>query len=303
MLQRFAWLLVLVCGCATIAMLLITAIVIGHGLRPVNLVAGRISTLGESNLSQRLADSDVPRELTPIVHRLNELLSRLNAAFEREKSFTADAAHELRTPLAGLEAALDVCAKRVRAPEKYAEVVNDCLAVVRGMHGMVENLLMLARADAAQIQPALADCAIDELLAEGWRPFQQCAQQRSLNVTWDVQQDLILKTDRDRLFPVLTNLFDNAVRYTNQGGEVRISAKKEAESAIIQIANTGSRVRSEDAAHVFDRFWRADPARTGITTSCGLGLSVCQKMIGVLHGAISAESSEGGEFRIEIRFS
>jgi signal transduction histidine kinase len=303
MLGRFRWLLALVCGCATIAMLGMTAIVIGRGLRPVNVVAGRISALGETNLSHRLADSDVPPELAPIVHRLNELLGRLNAAFEREKSFTADAAHELRTPLAGLEAALDVCAKKVRAPEKYAEVVTDCLAVVRGMHGMVENLLMLARADAAQILPNLTDCAIDEFLTEAWRPFGQRARERSLNVKWQVQPGLIIKTDRERLFPVLTNLFDNAVRYANQGGDVRISAAKENASAVIQIANTGSRVRSEDAAHVFERFWRADPSRTAASTSCGLGLSVCQKMIAVLHGTISAESTEGGEFEITIRFT
>src|SRR5262249_3253488 len=151
--------------------------------------------------------------------------------------------------LAGLEAALGGCAKKERTPGKNAGGVNDCLAVVRGMHGMVENLLMLSPAAAAQIQTALADFAIDEALEEAWRPFQQRAKERSLNVKWDITQGLTVTTDRGRLFPVLTNLFDNAVRYTNEGGEVRISATRTNDAVAIQIANTGSRVRAEDAAH------------------------------------------------------
>jgi two-component system, OmpR family, heavy metal sensor histidine kinase CusS len=300
-LQQFRWLLVLVCGAATVVLLFLTAGMIRRGLQPVNVVAGDIARLGERNLSNRLTDSNVPRELRPIVQRLNELLGRLDSAFEREKSFTADAAHELRTPLAGLESALGVCARKPRSPEKYAEVVNDCLAVVRGMHNMIENLLMLARADAAQIQASMATCRIDELLEDVWNQFKPQAEDRGLKMTWDVMPDLTATTDRERLTSVLVNLFDNAIRYSNPGGDFRVYAGSQNKEAVIRIANSGSRVRSEDAARVFDRFWRADPARTDIGTSCGLGLSVCQKIVLALNGAISATSSEGGEFLIEIR--
>ncbi|HEX3357287.1 MAG TPA: ATP-binding protein [Tepidisphaeraceae bacterium] len=301
MLARFRWLLALVCGAATVVLLTLTAILIRRGLRPVEVVAGSIARLGEKNLLDRLAPSNVPRELLPIVQRLNELLCRLDSAFEREKSFTADAAHELRTPLAGLEAALGVCARKPRSPEKYAEVVNDCLAVVRGMYNMIENLLTLARADAAQIQIAMVPCHIDEILENVWMQFKQRAEERAIKVTWDVSPNLVVQTDCERLIPVLVNLFDNAVRYSNQGGDLRVCACAKNSDAIVRIANSGSRVRSEDATRVFDRFWRADPARSDIGTSCGLGLSVCQKMIATLNGAISATSSEGGEFSIEIR--
>src|SRR5439155_2979097 len=117
---------------------------------------------------------------SPIVVGLNGLLERLQNAFEREKSFTADAAHELRTPLAGLESALEVCARKTRAPEAYASVVSECLDVVRGMHGMIDNLLLLARADADQVPATVGSVNLDDLLTDAWRRFKTTAEQRGL---------------------------------------------------------------------------------------------------------------------------
>ena len=300
MLARLGWVLLTVSAIATTTMLALTALVIRRGLAPVDLLATRIKRIDARNLCGRLSEQTAPTELSPIVVGLNGLLERLQNAFEREKSFTADAAHELRTPLAGLESALEVCARKTRAPEAYASVVSECLDVVRGMHGMIDNLLLLARADADQVPATVGSVNLDDLLTDAWRRFKRTAEQRGLKVSWDVSPDLSVQTDRDKLLHVLSNLLDNAVRYADEGGTISIAAQRANGAASVRIANTGSRIGAEDAARVFERFWRGDPSRTEIGIHCGLGLSVCRKMIGVLQGSISARSEIDGEFVVEI---
>jgi two-component system OmpR family sensor kinase len=300
MLESLAWVLLTVTGLATAAMLIISALVIRRGLRPIDHLAHRITRIDAKHLSGRLSLETPPAELSPIVVGLNGLLDRLESAFEREKAFTADAAHELRTPLAGLESALEVCARKARAPEAYSVVVSECLEVVRGMHGMIDNLLMLARADANQVAATLAPTNLDDVLEDAWRRFKKAAEQRELTLDWSVPTDLCVQTDREKLRHVLSNLFENAVRYTNEGGTISVGTETANGSTILRMANTGSRISASDASSVFDRFWRGDRARTEIGVHCGLGLSVCRRMMSVLGGQIRASSTEGGEFVVEI---
>jgi signal transduction histidine kinase len=299
MMARLGGVLIVVSGIATVAMLALTALVIRGAIAPVDRLAGRITRMNARNLSVRLPQT-APAELSPIILGLNGLLERLENAFEREKSFTSDAAHEMRTPLAGLESALEVCARKTREPAAYHAVVTECLDAVRGMHRMIDNLLLLARADADQIPANFGELSIDQVLEDAWRRFSKTADQRGLSVSWDVGSDVIAKTDRDKLIQVVSNLFDNAVRYAEEGGRIGISAQRENGSVTVRIANSGSRVPNDDAARVFERFWRGDKARTEIGIHCGLGLSVCRKMIGVLEGTICATSEVGGDFVVEI---
>jgi two-component system heavy metal sensor histidine kinase CusS len=274
--------------------------VIRRGLRPVDDLAARLTLVTATNLSDRLTSASVPAELSPIVHRLNDLLGRLQSSFEREKSFTADAAHELRTPLAGLESALEVCARKDRPAETYATVVRDCLEVVRGMHGMIDNLLLLARADADRVPTSTAAIPLEEVLDDAWRGLRTLAESRSLQIASHIPPDLIVETDREKLLHVLSNLLDNAVRHANESGQISISAKRDDGAAVLRISNTGSQISAADAEHVFERFWRGDESRTDTGLHCGLGLSVCKKMMSVLDGRICATSEVGGEFMVEI---
>ena len=298
-LDRLRWLLLAVGGAATAVLLVATSWAINRGLRPLGTVAADIASLGESNLAERVDSAGVPEEIAPIVLRLNELLARLETAFEREKSFTADAAHELRTPLAGLEAALEVCASRRRQPAEYQEVVVQCLDVARGMHGMVDSLLLLARADADTRPATLAPERIDELLQKSWDTFEQTADRRGLEVRWDVPAQLTANTDSAKLRQVLDNLFANAVRYSDDGGRMEIGAHRAEARIRIRIANTGSQVASSDASRVFDRFWRGDAARSS-SNNYGIGLSVCRKLVDVVGGSIAVTSELGGMFVAEV---
>ncbi len=301
-LARLRGLLVGVCAGAILASGGLLAWVVRRGLRPVDGLATQIAGVGEADLSARIAGGGAPRELTPVVHRLNDLLARLEAAFNRERAFSADVAHELRTPLAGLRATIEVALSRIRDAAGYRDALSDCLDVCLPMQTMVDNLLALARADAGQLELLVEPVDLDELLKESWAPFDARAAEHRLRVEWAVDSAAALRTDRGTLRLILQNLLGNAVAYADPGGLVRIESHERDGRLELIVANSGSKLTPEQAAHVFERFWRGDAARTDVGLHCGLGLALCQKLMGLLAGSISVESAVGGMFTVTLRF-
>ncbi|MGA2500573.1 MAG: ATP-binding protein [Tepidisphaeraceae bacterium] len=275
-------------------------LVIRRGLSPVGDLAARIASLGENTLAERLHAPSVPVELLPMVDRLNELLSRLDAAFTRERAFSADVAHELRTPLAGLESALEVCASRRREPDAYEQTVTRCLAAVRDMHAMVERLLLLARFESGQVSISPQLAVLCELAADCLRSFQARIAARRLQVAVSIPSDLSVRTDPQHLRIILHNLLDNAVAYAGEGGIVRMTAVNDEAHTVIQISNTGSTLTSADAEKAFERFWRADAARGNTGLHCGLGLSLSRRIAQCLSGSLTATSVPGGCFEVTL---
>jgi signal transduction histidine kinase len=274
--------------------------IIGRGLRPVNAIAGRIARVGRRSLSDRLEPSGVPRELLPIVDRLNGLLERLELAFSRERAFTADVAHELRTPLAGLETAIEVCASRTRQPQEYQKVLSQCLGVTRQMHAMVDSLLILARADGRTLAVSQTSFCLNTLLNETWKPFADRAARRRLHLIRSGEPDGPICSDREKLRQILHNLFDNAVSYADEGGTLTIRIAAQAGLVSIVVANSGSRLSQDQADHAFERFWRGDAARSETGSHCGLGLAITRELVTVIGGTISLNSSEGGDFLVHL---
>lgn len=299
-LSSLRWLLAASCGAALLIGLALLAWIIRRGLRPLDVIAGRIEGVGRASLSDRLELTGVPRELLPIVDRLNDMLARLESAFSRERAFTADVAHELRTPLAGLETSLEVCASRTRQPQEYQKVLGRCLGVARQMHAMVDSLLMLARADAGTLVVSRKSFSLDELLGESWAAFSDRAAQRNLRVERTGSLDEPIHSDREKLRHVLHNVFDNAVSYADEGGAVSIALAKLPESISLTVTNSGSRLSQDQAERAFERFWRGDAARSEAGTHCGLGLAISRELLAVISGTISVTSTEGGEFCVRI---
>jgi two-component system heavy metal sensor histidine kinase CusS len=296
-LNRTRWLLLLVFSGATICSAALMAIIIQRGLRSTGKLAARIARIDDSTLGQRLEMDGAPTELMPVVQRLNDLLQRLQDTLEREKAFSSDVAHELRTPLSGLETALEVSASQRRSPEEYERVITRCLDVSRRMHVMVDNLLMLARAESKQLVVQREPMDLAELCREAWSNFEQRAEERKLGVEWRVPPDCVVNSDQEKIRLLLHNFFDNAVSYTDPGGRITISIDRKPK-ARLQVSNTGSRLSAEDATHVFERFWRGDRARTA-GSHCGLGLTLCRNIAVVLGAAIIAKS-EGGLFTVAL---
>jgi heavy metal sensor kinase len=302
-LDQIAITLTTVSAAAIVVSILLLALVIGQGLRPLGALATSIERVGIENLSDRIRVESAPRELTPVVQRLNDLLARLEAAMTREKSFTADVAHELRTPLAGLSSTLEVCASRPRESAEYQHVVARCLAITRSLESMVNNLLLLARADAKQLVVESSPMQLGLFLRECWSPFEPRAAERRLDVQWMIEESGGgVCADRDKLRIVLGNVFDNAVTYADDGGRVRIEAWALRGKAHVKVTNTGSQLTPAEAAKVFDRFWRGDESRAATGTHCGLGLTLCRKVMDVIGGSIEAES-DGTNFVVTLRIS
>ncbi|MCP4251559.1 MAG: hypothetical protein GY778_31360, partial [bacterium] len=276
--------------------------VVRRSLKPVDRLGGRIAALGADDWSARIDSADVPLELAPIVDRLNELLSRLGAAFQRERRFTGDVAHELRTPLAGLRTKLELALSRDRDPEAYRKTLDDCLQIDLHLQSMVETLLHLARADAGQLDVRTERVVLSKIIRETWEPLQERAAARELNVEWRLDDTGPIDTDPDKLQLVVRNVLENAVGHADDRGTVCIATQPANGALTLTVSNTGSRLSADQVRHVFDRFWRGDASSPEADDHhCGLGLPLCKTIVERLGGAIEASMDADGSFTVTIR--
>ncbi len=275
-------------------------LVVRRSLRPVRRLAARIGQLGQENLSARIDATDVPAELRSVTARLNDLLHRLEAAFQRERAFSADVAHELRTPLAGLRSTVEVTLSKPRPAEEYQKALSDCLRVTAQMQAMVEKLLELASFEAGEVRVEFEPVLPNELIRAAWESLQESAAARRLQVQWNLGPPQPVVTDSSLLDLIIRNVLENAVEYADKGGTVTIVTAQKDDRAEIRIRNTGATLSQEEAEHVFDRFWRGDAARSGTGIHAGLGLSLVSRAAAILRGQISVQSRVGGHFQITV---
>jgi two-component system sensor histidine kinase QseC len=299
-LARFQFLLIVIGAAATLVSAGIMAWVVRRGLLPVNRLATQIEQVGEADLSIRMDLPKAPAEMLPVVQRINDMLERLQAAFAREKSFTSDVAHELRTPLAGLKSIIEVAHSRIRHPEEYREALGDCLAIADQMRTMVNNLLSLARAESGQLKLTRTSVLVAEVFRDCWMPLAERSEQRRLSVSWGLDPEGTVDTDQEQFRLVVGNLLDNAVTYADAGGSIRIESASDNGRLVLRVSNSGSQLSQEQAERVFDRFWRGDAARSATGVHCGLGLALVRKIVTVLGGTIRVESAIGGNFTVHL---
>lgn len=269
-------------------------------LRPLDRLAERIAAIRADQAALRLGDLPLPSELAPVRARLDELLDRLQAALQRERAFTADAAHELRTPLAGLRTTLEVALSRERTAADYRQAMNESLDIGTQMQALVDNLLALARVEAGQVRVEREPTEVAALIEQCWSAVAGRAQARNLRRTLAVDGVGTVALDRAKLRLVLSNLLENAVSYADDGGDIAIAASTDGKTLHLSCDNSGCALPSDDAPKVFDRFWRGDAARSAAGVHCGLGLALCRTLIAVQGGTIGAGIRDG-RFRLDIR--
>ncbi len=287
---------------ALVLSLLVAAPIVRLGLNPLGSTSSQIQRLDSQTLGSRLDPTDAPTEVRSVIDCLNGLLERLEEAFQRERSFSANVAHELRTPLAGLRTSMEVTLSKPRGPKEYERVLAECSEICVQTQGIVENLLALARLDAGQCEVLREEVQLGELLPEAWTAYAERARSLGLTVQWDVVDGKTLLTDRAKLRLILTNLFDNAVAYAGAEGKIAIEARSEEGQEYITVRNTGTQLPTGSVKHVFERFWRGDASRGETGRHAGLGLSLCKTLAGVLGYRIAA-SANGGEFSVSLSFA
>jgi len=288
------WTLVLVGVIALAAALVVLWFAVRRSLRSLNSVTHQIGQIDPGDLSRRVQLEPSLEELVPVIATLNRLLDRLDTAMSREKEFTSDVAHELRTPLSGLRTAVEVAISRDRPGEEYRETLQECLPSLLQLQAMVESLLMLARLETGHATLDCTEVIVNDLLQEQWKAMEAEAGKKAVCVCWDLPARALITTDVSLLSVVLRNILDNAVTYVNRDGEINVAASMDSETGDLQIriTNTGSIVPSDQAKMVFERFWRGDTARTTKDGHYGLGLSVVRRAVTALGGTASATSQD-----------
>lgn len=286
-LARFRMLLGLAALVGVAFSVLLLRLILWRELKPLNQLAGKIAAVDESSLGREIAIERAPSELKPVVAQLNALLARVDDTLRREQEFTAGAAHELRTPLAGIRGKLEVALSRERTPEQHREFAQSCLDISVQMQAIVENLLTLARSGNSGDAPEPVD--LRQALRAAWKPFAERAEQRGVQVDWEFGGEGMLNTRRNALHVIATNLFENAANYVNEGGRIEISAEAGPDGLRLEVANTGCTLDPNQVERVFEPFWRADEVRTGGQAHAGLGLAICRRLAKAAGGEIAVQ--------------
>lgn len=272
-----------VAGCGGLLFLVVLFVVprvLRRGLAPVDRLAEQVTRIDAGTLGERFATGSLPDELRPITERLNDLLARLETSFERERRFSADLAHELRTPLAELRSLAECALKWPEAREPGAD--RDVLAIALQMEALVTRLLTLVRGERGQLAVQSEPVDLAAIVTAAWRPFATRAVARGLRVEITAAP-AASPADPVLLHSILNNLFDNAVDYTPQGGEIAVGVTREG----ICVANTAGVLVSDDVARLFERFWRKEAARSG-GEHVGLGLSLARAFAAAMDWRLEA---------------
>ena len=264
-----------------------------RSLAPLASMAAQAKTITEQNLDTRLDIGRPAAELAVLVDSFNELLSRLDQSFESMRRFVADASHELRTPLSVIRGEADVALSRERSAAEYQQSLATILDESRRLTRLVDDLLNLARADAGHVRLQVHDFYLNELLADCCRSVQPLAAARNLTIECRAAGDLQFRGDEELLRRLILNLLDNAIRYTPPGGRVEAGLESEDGQVRMQVADTGIGIPEEAAPHIFERFYRADKARSRQDGGFGLGLAIVKWIAESHHGAVSLSSRAG----------
>lgn len=272
----------------------------GRALRPVRLIAATARDISEHDLHRRVELRLPADELGELAATFNAMLARLEVAFDSLQQFTADAAHELRAPLALLQAELEVSLRRARTPQEYATSERVALEEVERLRRLVNRLLMLARSDAGALEPSIQRVDVGDLLEETAERWRKVAGVQGVAVDVDLIDEGSLNGDPELLRSLLNNLFDNAVRHTPSGGRVGVRAETSDSTWHISVSDTGAGIPPGMRDSIFRRFTRGDPARASDTGGAGLGLALC-KVIAEIHGGhVSFDANDAGGAKFEV---
>lgn len=236
----------------------------------------------------------VQREVTH-AHR------KMEVAIKDEQSFADNAAHELRTPLAGMRSIIDVALYCDSQEGELRESLQDCSSIIENMELLVGKLLMLARLDGERATFHKERIDLTELIDDCWEPLREKADTRGLIFDNRVPHDLTCVSDRVGLAVIFANLLENGVEYTDENGRIRVTADKDSKGVIhAEVVNTGCRLDGSDVSMVFQKFWRGDNARSSGGRHAGLGLSLARRLARALGGDLSADVSGDGLFTAHV---
>lgn len=262
-----------------------------RSLRPVRRIIRTARSIGAQDLRSRIPLSGAGDEMDQLGVTLNEMLERIEEKVREIQRFTADAAHELRTPLTALRGSAELALLRLRSPEELRQTIEESIVQYDRLQRIADDLLLLARIDAREAIFKKEPVSLDAIVEDVRDLYAPIAEDRGLSLVVEEVNGIVVDGDGGRLRQVLGNLLDNAIKYTPAPGRVTMSVGQKNGAAIIRVADTGIGIPESDLPKVFDRFYRADPARSASSVpGAGLGLSICRSIIEAHSGTIQIES-------------
>jgi heavy metal sensor kinase len=270
---------------------------VGRTLKPVENIVDEVEAISDGrSLHRRLVEPKTGDELARLSATLNAMLARLERSFISLRRFTADASHELKTPLTVLRSGVERAITHPATPPDVLEVLEETLVEVNRMTEMVDALLMLARADEGRAPLHLERLDLGEILPEVSETASFLGEQAGVTVEVTApSQPMVLAADSSRIRQLIMNLLTNATKYTPKGGNVWIESSINNSHVTLTVRDTGIGIAPGDLPHIFDRFWRADAARsrTGERPGAGLGLAICKWIAEAHGGTIEVQSRPG----------
>jgi len=298
------WLVVLVLG---LAVLILGAVMGGfllaqRALAPVDRIIGSAERISSRNLSQRLPVPNTGDELERLSLSLNNMIQRLEDAFQQTQRFLADASHELRTPLTIMQAGLEAMTEKANSRLDVQEVAASTLEETERLRRIVEGLFALSRLDAGEALEKSNPFDLSELVSSTADQMWLLAEDKSISINRVLNQKVIVEGDRARIKQVVVNLLDNAIKYTASGGKINVRVAAQNGKAVLEVLDTGIGISAEASPHIFERFYRVDKARSRDLGGAGLGLSIV-KSICTAHGGhveVQSKEGEGSRFIVEL---
>lgn len=275
--------------------------------RPLARIIDTTARLHPSKLDERLHIRGTRDELDRLSLTVNGLLDRIAAYLEQNRQFTANAAHELRSPLAAIQSSLEVALETERTKAEYAELIGETLEECGALRDLVNQLLLLAESDAGRIDISPEALRLDRVIQKAHDMFAGVAEAAGAHLTIRRLDAVLVYGDANRLRQVINNLLDNAIKFSAGGGKIDITLAAEPFSRRIRldVSDTGHGIPAEDLPHVFERFYQADKSRqrTGRTGGTGLGLSICKSIINAHGGTIEIDSELGRGTTVTVKLS
>jgi two-component system heavy metal sensor histidine kinase CusS len=283
-----------------LAATLLAYCVLRRALRPVREIATRAAQISPASLSVRLDSEAAPLELRQLTHAFNAMLDRLADGYEHLSQFSADLAHEIRTPVGALIGQTQVTLARTREPEEYQQVLESNLEELSRLSHIAENILFLAHADHAALSVEREPIDLREELVRIADYFEGPADERGMRFV--VEADGVAWVNPMLCRRAINNLVVNAVRYGASDTVVRLRGSQDEEGATVVVENDGAPIPEEQLGRLFDRFYRADAARSAFTESSGLGLAIVKAIMHLHSGTACVVCPAPGVVRFELRF-
>ncbi len=273
-----------------------------RGIRPIQRITETARRIRSTNLDERISPARLPAELLVLADTFNQMLERLEQSFARLSRFSADIAHELRTPVNNLRGEIEVALGRPRSADEYREVLGSSLEECGRLARMIDNLLFLARAENPRTQIDRERFDLGQELAAIREFYEASATEAGVQLVVAVQERVHAELNRPLFQRAVGNLLANAIAHTPKGGAVTLNASGDDLATHVEVADTGSGIPAEHLPHVFDRFYRVDSVRTSTTGNVGLGLAIVRGIVELHGGSIALASVPGQGTRVTMTF-